>query len=430
MPSTLEKLDKNFVSIELTTSTEEIDEALEQAYHRVVKKINIPGFRKGKVPRRIIEAQYGKGILYEDAVEILVAKKYDEAIKEHGLVPVDQPHFDVVEPFEEGKPFVIKAKVEVLPEVKLGEYKGLKVAKPEVKVTPEQVEERLQSLRERHSELVVSDKKVLEKGDFAIIDFEGFLDGKPFPGGAGQGYTLEIGSGTFIPGFEDAIIGMETGMEREINLTFPEDYHVADLAGKPVVFKVNLREIKVKELPELDGEFAKVLGYESMEQLREELGKRMEEAAIRQRDAAWEEEVVAKAVENATVEISDTLVERQTHRMIHEFEQNLAYQGLTLDSYLKYAEKDLDTVKQEFRPGAEKRVKTDLVIDAIAKAEGLEPTEEEVDAQIEKMLAAYPPKDKAKMEKEMKKPSRRDAVKDALRGEKAVRFVIEQAVAE
>lgn len=430
MPSTLEKLDKNFVSIELTVSTEEIDRALEQAYHKVVKKLNIPGFRKGKVPRRIIEAQYGKEVLYEEAVDILVPQKYDEAIVEHGLMPIDQPKFDVVEPFEEGKPFVFKIQVEVAPEVTLGEYKGLKVAKPEVNVTNEQVEERLNSLRERHSELVVSDETILKNGDFAVIDFEGFIDGTPFPGGAGQGYSLEIGSGTFIPGFEEALIGTETGTEREINVSFPDDYHAAELAGKPVVFKVKLQEIKVKELPELNEDFAKALGHEDMEQLRADLSNKMEETATRQRDTAWEEAVIAKAVENATVEIPDVLVERQTKRMIREFEQNLSYQGLNLDSYLKYAEKDLETVEKEFRPGAEKRVKTDLVVEAIAKSEGIEPSEDEVDAQIEKLVATYPPKEKARAEKELKKQAHREAIKDALRGEKAMKLLVEQAVAE
>lgn len=427
MPSTLEKLEKNFVSIELTVSPEDIDTALEKAYLRVVQKVSIPGFRKGKVPRSVLEAQYGREVLYEETMDIVVPQAYAAAIQEHGIVPIDHPKFDVIEQFEEGKPFVLKATVEVMPEVQLGDYKGLDISKPETVISDEQVDERLQALRERHSELVVVDRTTLAQGDFAVIDFEGFMDGQPFPGGAAQGQTLEIGGGNFIPGFEEALVGMEVGTERDINVTFPEDYHAKELAGKPAVFKVALKEIKGKELPALDDEFAKALGYESMDKFREEMKSKMEEAALRQAEDSWKDAVVAKAVENAEVEIPETLIKRQADNMLHDFEHNLAYQGLNLETYLRYTNKTIDQIKDEFAPSAEKRAKTELVLEAIAKAEGIEPTEDEIDLEVQQLLRSYPPKDQARAKKEIAKPSRREGIKDAIRMDKTVRFLTEQA---
>lgn len=426
MPSTLEKLDKNFVSLELTVSPEEIDAALEQAYLRVAKKVSISGFRKGKVPRRVLEAQYGREVLYEEAIDIVVPQAYAAAIEEQGVVPIDHPKFDVVEQFEEGKPFVLKATVEVMPEVKLGEYKGLDVPKPDAVVEAEKVDERLQALRERHSELVVVDRTTLAQGDFAVIDFEGFIDEQAFPGGAAQGQTLEIGGGNFIPGFEDGLVGMEVGTEREIQVTFPEDYHAKELAGKPALFKVSLKEIKIKELPALDDEFAKAMGYESIEKFREELKSKMEEAAQRQAEDSWKDAVVAKAVENAEVDVPETLIKRQADNMLHDFEHNLAYQGLNLETYLQYTEKTIEQIKEEFAPSAVKRAKTELVLEAIAKAEGIDPSEDEVELEVQQLLRSYPPKDQARAKKEMAKPSRREGIKDAIRMDKTVRFLTEQ----
>lgn len=429
MSSSLERLEKNLVSLELTISPEQIEKALEKAYHIVVKKVSLPGFRKGKIPRKILEAHFGRGVLYEDAIDILVPEAYEAALKEHQLEPIDQPKFDVVKQFEEGSPFVLKATVEVLPEVTLGEYKGLKVEKSEAIVTDEQVEERLKALQERHGELVaVDDRTVLQKGDFAIIDFEGYIDGKPFPGGAGQGQTLEIGGGAFIPGFEEALIGMEVGTEREISVTFPEDYRATELAGKPATFKVTLQEIKVKELPELDDEFAKALGLDSLDKLKEDFKTRMQEAAERQRDQAWEEAVIAKAVENAQVEVPNVLVEREIDQVIHEFEHNLAYQGLNMEQYMQLAEKNEEAIRAEFTPAAQKRAKTDLVLEAIGKAEHLEASDDEINAKIAEIIQAYPPKDRAKAEKELRKPSRADGLHRALLMEKTIKFLTQNAV--
>jgi trigger factor len=428
MSSTLEKLEKNHVSLELTISPESIEEALGKAYLKVVQKVSLPGFRKGKIPRRILEANFGRGVLYEDAIDILVPEAYEAALKEHHLEPIDQPKFDIVKQFEEGSPFVIKATVEVVPEVTLGEYKGLKVEKTVPVVTDEQVEERLKALQDRHSELVAVDRKILEKGDFAIVDFEGYMDGKPFPGGAGQGQTLEIGGGTFIPGFEEALIGMETETEREISVTFPEDYRATELAGKPATFKVTLRDIKVKELPELDDEFAKALGAESMEKLKEDFKTRMQEAAEHQNEQAWEEAVIGKAVDNAQVEVPQTLVEREIDQVIHEFEHNLAYQGLNMEQYMTLAGKSEDDIRSEFKPSAEKRAKTDLVLEAIGTAEHLDASEEEIKAKITELIQSYPPKDRAKAEKELKKPSRTEGLNRALVMEKTVKFLTQNAV--
>ncbi|HEX3048068.1 MAG TPA: trigger factor, partial [Bacillota bacterium] len=260
MQFNLEKLDKNFVALTVTVSPEEVEKSLAESYKVVVNKINLPGFRKGHIPRLILEKQFGKEILYEDAVKILAQDGYLGGIKEYDLEPIAQPKFETVNQFEEGSSFIFKMEIEVLPEVKLGQYKGLAVERVQVKVTDEEIQQKLKELQERHAELTLSDRTQLATGDFAVIDFEGYVGGQAFQGGAAQSYTLEIGSGNFIPGFEEQMIGMETGTERDITVTFPEDYNSQDLAGKEAVFKVKLKEIKVKEIPALDDEFAKSLG--------------------------------------------------------------------------------------------------------------------------------------------------------------------------
>lgn len=426
MSSTLERLENNLVTLELTISPEAIDQSLDRAYLQIVQKVSLPGFRKGKIPRRVLETHFGRGVLYEDAVDILVPEAYDEALREHNLEPIDQPQFDVVKPFQEGEPFVIKATVEVMPVVTLGVYKDLQVEKTTAVITDEQVDERLQALRERHSELVGSERTILEKGDFATIDFEGYIDGHPFPGGAGQGQSLEIGSNSFIPGFEEALIGMEVDTEREIAVTFPTDYRATELAGKPATFKVSLKDIKVKELPALDDDFAKALGLDSLEQLKEDFKIRMQETAEHQAEQAWEEGIVAKAVENAKTDVPMKLIEREIDHMIQEFEHNLSYQGLNFETYLQLAEKTPESVRNEFVPAAEKRVKTDLVLEAIGRAEGLEPSDDELKEKVQALIESYPAKDRAKAQKEFKKPARAEGLRRALLMEKAVHFLTDQ----
>lgn len=431
MQFNLEKLDKNFVSVEVAVDTEEIDTALAEAYKKVVQKVNLPGFRKGHIPRQILEKQFGKEVFFEDALDIMVHNAYRGALDELKLEPIAQPELDVAEGLDPEKPFSFKIKMEVLPQVTLGEYRGLAVEKKTVTINDEQVEERLQALRERHAQIAPSDKQVVETGDFAIIDFEGFVDGTPFAGGAAQGHSLEIGSGSFIPGFEEQLIGMTVGAEKEIAVKFPEDYHGEELAGKDAIFKVSLKEIKVKELPELDDEFAQSIGkFENMAALKADLKTKMTTAAEQETESAYSQAVIDLAVENATVEVPETLIIREMDEMVHQFQHSLAYQGLNFEQYLKYVNKTEDDVLQEFRPDAEKRVKTDLVLTNIAKAEQMDVSETELDEKVTELAGRYQQKNVAKFKKDLKSKGRLEDIKQSILLEKATEFVKGNAVAK
>ncbi len=430
MQFNLEKLDKNFVALEITVNTEEIEEALAESYKRVVKKVNIPGFRKGHIPRAILEKQFGKEVLYEEAIDIVLPKGYLKALEEYKLEPIDQPKLDVKEPFEAGKPFVFKATVEVVPEVKLGKYKGLEVEKVNAEVKEEQIAERLASLQERHAELVLSDKKNLEKGDFAIIDFEGYIDGQPFSGGAAQAYSLEIGSGSFIAGFEEQLTGMEVGTSKDVKVTFPSDYPREDLGGKEAVFKVSLKEIKVKEIPAADDDFAQSIGnFETIDALKADLREKMTEWAKQEADSNFAQAAVSKAVDNAKIEVPDTLVKREMDELLHRFEHNLAYQGLNLDQYLNYTKKTNEEVLEDFRPEAIKRVKTDLVLSNIAETENLEVTEEELNEKLVELADRYQQKSAAKLRESLEGKGQLGSIKQAILLEKAADFIKENTKA-
>ncbi|NLY75140.1 MAG: trigger factor [Firmicutes bacterium] len=430
MQFNLEKLDKNFVALEVTVNEEEVEEALAESYKRVVKKVNIPGFRKGHVPRAILEKHFGKEVLYEDAVDIIVPKGYLKALEDYKLEPIDQPKLEVKQAFEAGKPFVFTAKVEVVPEVELGQYKGLEIEKAKVEIKDEQVTERLAALQERHAELTLSDKKNLEKGDFAVIDFEGYIDGQPFSGGAAQAYCLEIGSGSFIPGFEEQLIGMEIGTDKDIKVTFPEDYPREDLAGKEATFKVTLKEIKVKEIPAADDEFAQSVGdFNTIDELKEDLRKKLTEWAIQDAETSFAQAAVNKAVENAKVDVPETLVKREMDDLLHRFEHNLAYQGLTLEKYLEYTKKTREEVLEDFRPEALKRVKSDLVLTQIAQVENLEVTEEELTEKIQELAVRYQHKNPAKLREILESRGQLSAIKQAILLEKAADFIKENTKA-
>jgi trigger factor len=429
MQSKLEKLDQNFMGVEITVGVEEIDAAIAEAYKKVVKKINLPGFRKGNVPRRVLEAQFGKEVFYEDALDIIVPKVYMEAINEHKLKPIDHPKFDIIEALEVGKPFIFKATVEVLPEVTLGQYKELEAEKKQVKIGVDDVEKRLQELQERHAELVLSDKKILEKGDFAIVDFEGYIDGSSFPGGAAQAYALEIGSGNFIPGFETQLIGMTIGSEKEINVTFPSDYPTQDLAGKEATFKVTLQEIKVKEIPELNDEFAKSIGkFASLDELKADVEEKITSMAEMDAESAYSQALLDQAVANCEVAVPETLVKREMDELLHRFEHNLTYQGLNLEKYLEYTKKTREEVLEDFRPEAVKRVKADLVLDSIAKFEKIEATEAEIDEKISELAQRYQEKNPVEMKKALADKGRLDDIKQAIILEKTADFIKENAV--
>jgi trigger factor len=428
MQFNLEKLEQNFVMLEVTVEPKEIEEALAESYKIVVNKVNLPGFRKGHIPRHILEAQFGKAVLYEEALDIIVTKGYYKGVEHFNLEPIDQPKLDIAEPFEEGKTFIFKAKIEVLPEVKLGQYKGLKVEKMKATVADSQVEERLTSLQERYAELVLSEKTELEKGDFATIDFEGYVEGKPFAGGAAQGYSLEIGSGSFIPGFEDQLIGMTVGAEKEIAVTFPGDYPNKDLAGKEATFKVALKEIKIKELPALDDEFAKSVGnFETLELLKADLKEKILAMNERDAEANYTQSVINKAVENAAVELPETMIHQEMHDLLHRFEHNLTYQGLTLEKYLDYTQKTNEQVLEEFRPEAIRRVKTDLILNTIAKQENMAVSDVEVDQKMQELAAMYEQKNPEKLKRDLEKNGRLAGVKQAILLEKTADFIKEQA---
>jgi trigger factor len=429
MQSNLEKLDKNLVSLEITVSVEEIEAAIKEAYKKIVKKVNLPGFRKGNVPRHILEAQYGKEVFYEEALDIIVPKAYLSALAEHKLEPIDHPKFEVDEPLDAEKPFVFKATVELLPEVTLGQYKDLQVEKNQVNVGEAEVEQQLKVLRERHAELILSEREELEKGDFAVIDFEGYVDEKPFSGGAAQAYTLEVGSGSFIPGFEEQLIGMKTGSEREVKVTFPADYPTTELAGKEALFKVNLKEIKVKEFPELDDEFAQSIGkFETLDELKADVKQKIVNMTEMDVESAYSQALIDKVVENSEVDVPETLVSQEMEELLHRFEHNLTYQGLNLEKYLEYSGKTREEVMGDFRPEALKRVKIDLVLNSIAKFEQIDADEAELDEKVKELAVRYQQKDPEKLKRDLASKGRLADIKQAIILEKTADFIKDNSV--
>ena len=430
MQSTLEQLENNRVLLKLEADPQEVADAFDQAYKKVVQRVSVPGFRKGKVPRFILEKQFGKEVLYQDAVEILVSKIYYQAIQEHKLEPVENPKIDFEDQIEEDKPVKFQAEVEVLPEVKLGAYKEFDLRKEQPVVTDEEVEAELKALQERHAELVAAEKTALEKGDFALIDFEGYLNEKAFPGGAAQGYTIEVGAGRFIPGFEDGLIGMAPGEERALNLTFPEDYHQQDLAGQEVVFKVKLHEIKRKERPDLDDEFAKEHGdFATLDDLKAHLRKRIQAHKEQEANRKFEDEVIKQVVAGITVPLTDTLINRELEHMIHHMEHDLEARGLKLEEYLTHTEQTMEELRAQLRPQAEERVKTDLVLTAVAQAEGITVTEDELKDRVGYLLQFYPPEVRKDILKG-KNPGFIEGVRSSLEREKTIDLLVGFAAPE
>lgn len=428
MQANVESIGKNRVSIEIGLDTAEVDKALGEAYQRVVHKVKIPGFRKGKAPRPILEAHYGKEILYEDAVDIMIPEAYHRALDEHKLEPIDRPELSVVEPVEQGKPFVFKATVQVLPEVSLGKYTGVKVKKPTTDVAESDVEKRLQSLREQYAELVLVDHDELTAGDYAVVDFDGYIDGQPFQGGSATGYTLEIGGEGYLSGFSEGMIGLRPGETREIPVRFPAEYRQEDLAGKEALFKVTLREIKQRLLPELDEEFAKSLGHDSTEKLTEEVRSSLRANAERETERIFTDRVVDAVTGEARVDIPEVLVTRQMGHRFESLKNTLRYQGIEIDQYLADLGKTEDEIKDEMRPQAEVEVRRDLVIGAIRKAEGIEPTEEEVEDRVKELSALSRVKDPEKFRRTLERNGRLEGIRDGLAREKTIRFLVEKAV--
>lgn len=389
MKATWEKIEKNKVVLNVEVDAEQVASALDRAFKKVAAKANIPGFRKGKVPRQIFEAKFGVESLYQDAVDILLPESYVKALDETEIKPVDRPDVEI-EQFGKGQAFVFKATVTVKPEVQLGEYKGLEVVQKDAAVSEEEIAEELKRLQQRHAELVVLEEGTAENGDIAVIDFDGSVDGVPFEGGKAEKHSLELGSGSFIPGFEDQVVGMAKGEEKDVNVTFPEEYHSEELKGKAAVFKVVLHDIKRKNLPELDDEFAKdVSEFDTLEEFKQDIQKRLQERKEQANEQDRESAVVEKAAANAEVEIPDAMITSEVERMFEDFTNRLKMQGMDIDMYLKFTGQDQATVKQQMRTDAERRVRNDLVLEAIAKAENISATEEEINGELDRLASQY-----------------------------------------
>ncbi|MEJ8765044.1 trigger factor [Oceanobacillus sp. HCA-5259] len=390
MTAKWEKQEGNKGILTFEVPAEEFDQALDQAFKKVVKDVQLPGFRKGRVPRGLFEKRFGVESLYQDAVDIVLPEAYSKAVDEADIFPIEQPSVDI-EQIEKGKELIFTAEVEVKPEVTLGEYKGLEVEEESVEVTDEDIEQELKNLQEQHAELVVKEDGEIAEGDTVVIDFEGFTDGEAFEGGKGENQSLEIGSGQFIPGFEEKLIGKKPGEETEIDVTFPEEYHAENLAGKEATFKVKIHEVKAKELPELDDEFAKDVDdeVETLEELKTKKKEQMLEERTQAAETAKRESLIEKASDNVEVDIPDAMVENELEQMLAEFEQRLQMQGMTLEMYSQFSGQDEDALKEQMKEDAAKRVKTSLTLEAIANAENLEATEEEVNEEIDKMAGMY-----------------------------------------
>lgn len=391
MKATWQKTDKNVGELTVEVSAEQFTLALDRAFKKVVQKVSVPGFRKGKVPRPIFEKRFGIEALYQDAADFVLQDTYGQAVEEVGIFPVDRPEIDITQ-IEKGKEFIYTAKVTVKPEVELGEYKGIEVEAKEFTVSEEDVEKELKSRRERVAsiEILEDENAGLENGDHSLIDFEGFVDGVPFEGGKADNFSLEIGSGTFIPGFEEQMLGMKKGEERDVNVTFPEEYHSEELAGKPALFKVRVNEIKRKVYPELDDEFAKdVSEFDTLEEFKQDLRNKLEEKAAQDATNYKRDAIVDKVAENATIEIPDAMIHTEAHNMVHEFEDRLRMQGLDLKTYEQFTGVGHDQLIEQFHENAAKRVKVNLTLEAIANTEGITASEEDVDAELTKMAETY-----------------------------------------
>lgn len=389
METVCNKLEKSLVEVKVTFTTEEWKEAQEKALNKLAKNVKIDGFRKGRAPVKMVKARIGKAAILEEATDIILQKNYSTIILDNDIQPVGQPEVKITDLSEEVLKLTVTAPV--APEVTLGEYKGLEIKKTAVRVTKKEIEEKIKNYQEQFAELVVKEDGEVENGDTAVIDFEGFKDDVAFEGGKGENYPLEIGSGSFIPGFEEQLIGMKIDEEKEINVTFPEDYQAEDLAGQAVVFKVKVHEIKSKVLPEIDDELAKdvnIDGVETLEDLQTYTKEQIRIQKQNQAETEFSNKIVKKVIENTPVDIPDVMVENEINLMLREIEQNLAQQGMNLELFQKMTGKTLDDIKNEIREQAEERVKFNLILTEIAKVEGIEVTDEEVDEEI-KQIASY-----------------------------------------
>ncbi len=428
MNSKLEKVESNIATLEISVSPEKLEEGIMKSYLKNVKKFNIAGFRKGKAPRKIIERFYGEAVFYEDAINIICPEAYDEAVKEHNLDPVNRPDIDIVE-IEAGKGMIFKAVVTVKPEVVLGQYKGIEAEKKEYNVNEEDIDKEIEAMREQNARLVEVTDRPVKNGDITIIDYKGFVGENQFEGGTAENSRLEIGSGQFIPGFEEQLVGAEIGKETDINVKFPDEYKNEELAGQPALFKVTVKEIKEKHLLDLDDEFAKdVSEFDTLEELKADIRKKREEHAKRLEKQQYEDEVINKIVGNASVDIPEVMVDAQVNIMLRDFDYQLRYQGLNLDAYLKYSNMDINKLKESYRDVAKGRVKSQLVLEKIAEAEGIGASEEDFNAELEKTAKHYQ-QDVEKFKKTLKEDEV-TYIKDGIIVQKTIDFLVENSVAK
>ncbi len=401
MNSKLEKIEKNTATLEIEVSEEQFEKGIQKAYKKNVGRFNIPGFRKGKAPRVIIERYYGEGVFYEDAINEVCPEAYQAAVDQHKLHPVDRPEIDIVQ-LEKGKPFIFKAIVTVKPEVVLGDYKGIRVEKKEYPVTDEDVDKELENMRNANARMVAVEGRPAKKDDMVIIDYKGFVGEEQFEGGTAENQPLVLGSGHFIEGFEDQLIGAKAGDSVEVKVTFPEDYHAEHLAGKEAVFKVDVKEIKEKELPDLDDEFAKdVSEFETLEDLKKDIRKKLEERAAHRAKHETEDEVIKKVTELSEIDIPEVMIEKQIDSMVRDFELQLMYQGLKLEGYLDYYNKSMEEFRDGLRDEATERVRTQLTLEKVSQVEGVTASEEELDKELEEMAKRYKMEDIEKFKKSM-----------------------------
>lgn len=427
MSFTVENLEeKNMVKLVIESTAEEFEAGLNTAYNKNKSKISLPGFRKGKAPRKMIEKMYGAEVFYEDAANSIIPDAYAKAADECGLELVSQPKINVTQ-LEAGKPFIFEAVVAIKPEVELGQYKGVEVSKNDVEATDADVEEELKRVQDQNSRTVAVSDRAVKDGDNTVIDFEGFVDGVAFDGGKGTDYPLTIGSHSFIDNFEEQIIGMNIGDEKEINVTFPEEYHAEELKGKPAVFKVKVKEIKEKQLPELNDEFAQdVSDFDTLAEYRDDLKKKIETRKSNEAKAKKEDEAIAKIIETSKMDIPEAMVDTQVNRMVEDFAQRLQQQGLSVEQYFQYTGMTADKIMDEMKPEAVKRIQSRLVLEAIVKAENIETSDDEFEAELKKMAEAY------KMEldqiKEFMGDYEKKQIKEDLAIQKAVELIVDSVV--
>ena len=414
----------NEVKLELTVEASKFDEAMKKVYFKSAKYFNIPGFRKGKAPMNIVEKYYGKEIFYEDAFNEVAPDAMEEAVKENNLEVVSRPDIEVTQ-IGKGQDLIFTAVMQTKPEAKLGKYKGIEIKKIEYNVTDEDIEHELGHMQEHNARMITVEDRPVESGDTATIDFEGFVDGKAFEGGKAEGHELTIGSNTFIPGFEDQIIGMKIDEEKDINVKFPDEYFSKDLAGKDATFKVKVHEIKRKELPELDDEFAKdVSEFDTLKELKEDIKKKQEKQNKDKEKYETEDAVIKAIVENMEVEIPLGMIETETENMLKDFEQRISYQGIKLEQYLNMLGKTRDEMKKEYEPQAIEGIKSRLALEAVIKAEKIEANDEEIDEKLKEMAKNY---GRENDESFMKNENVRNYIKEGIKSEKAIEFLVKNA---